>query len=66
MKKLLERYWKPTPKLFRKIGDSLLIISTSVTTYGIVGKWATYLIIISLLTGIIGKIITNLTTDETL
>jgi hypothetical protein len=63
MKKIWNRYWKPSSIKWRKVGDALLIVSTSITTYGIIGKWATYIPVISLITGILGKIITNFTKE---
>ena len=54
----LKSYFKPTPKLMRKVGDALLTISTSITIYGgIAGK--PWLVITSAITGTAGKLITN-------
>ena len=54
----LNSYFEPTPKNMRKIGDSLLIISTSITAYaGLAGKM--WLVVVSAITGTLGKLITN-------
>jgi hypothetical protein len=39
--KMLTNYYKPTPVKWRKLGDALLAVSTTVTTYAIVEdyKW---------------------------
>lgn len=51
-------YMKPTPKKWRKIGDSCLAISSFITGYGILGdnQW---LALSGLLFGVIGKFLTN-------
>lgn len=56
--KISRNYWKPTPKKWRKIGDSLLAISTiGVPAVLMNHQW----IGISLfVVGVIGKFLTNL------
>jgi high-affinity K+ transport system ATPase subunit B len=56
----MKNYWKPTPKKWRKIGDALLAVSTTVTTYAIADDWAKWLQVVALLTGVLGKFLTNL------
>lgn len=56
--KLLKKYWQPTPKKWRKIGDALLAVSLFATPYPIVAN-NELLAIISLSLGIIGKFLTN-------
>jgi hypothetical protein len=59
MKLTLKSYFKPTPKLFRVIGDTLLTIGTMITSYQIISDEKT-LAIISLIIMIVGKFTTNL------
>jgi hypothetical protein len=63
MKKLLKRYYKKTPKFFRKLGDTLLACSTMVAGYATYAgyEWTAYVAIIS---GVVGKFLTNFATDE--
>lgn len=69
LKKMTNRYWRPTPKKWRRIGDSLLAVA-SVLAIG--GLWQfdslkeiftpdeiRIMIIISVLLGVIGKFLTN-------
>lgn len=58
IKQLHDRYYAPTPRLLAKIGDSLLLVSTSVTAYGISSHQET-LAYIALFSGTLGKIILN-------
>lgn len=58
IKKLHDAYYSRTPILLAKIGDSLLIISTSVTAYGI-GTHQDVIAYIALFSGTLGKIILN-------
>lgn len=59
MKVTLKSYFKPTPKLFRVIGDTLLTIGTMITSYQILADEKT-LAIVSLIIMIVGKFTTNL------
>ncbi len=54
-------YWEPTPKLFRAVGDTLLSVTGLVTGIGIYSDNKT-LAMVSLISGIVGKFITNLAT----
>lgn len=51
-------YFKPTPKLFRKVGDALLGVSMMGVGFAIVeeSKW---IAITLLVTGVVGKFLTN-------
>lgn len=62
IKKLHSKYAGPTPVIWRKIGDSLLLIGSTITTYAILDGDKTFAII-SLICTIVGKIITNFTSD---
>jgi hypothetical protein len=60
---LLERFKSPTPKLWRRIGNILLIISTSVSGFTMYND-QNLIALISMITGILGKIITSLVVEE--
>jgi hypothetical protein len=53
----LKSYYKPTPTKLRKIGDALLVASVLVSTQYPDNPKA---ILISSITGIVGKFLTNL------
>lgn len=55
----MNKYYRPTPIKWRKIGDALLASSTTITTFAIYEQveWLAY---VALLTGVIGKFLTNL------
>jgi hypothetical protein len=59
MKKLNELYASPTPAKWRKLGDSLLAISTLITTYAIADDWSKYAQLGALILGVVGKFLTN-------
>lgn len=66
---LTDYYFKPTPKKFRILGDSLLIISVglgaSIVNIHSISEDAKGLIIFSVdLLGILGKLITNFAIEE--
>lgn len=56
-------YWKPTPKLFRKIGDTLLGVF-SITSVASIINDDKQLAIISLVIGVVGKLLSNFFTDD--
>lgn len=59
----LSKYQKPTPAKWRKLGDALLAVSTTVTTYAIAEemKW---LALSAVLIGAAGKFFTNFFAQE--
>jgi len=72
---MMNNYWKPTPKKWRKIGDSLLAVATLLS---IGGLWQfdnlkdlfspeelKYMIIGSIVLGVVGKFLTNFFKEET-
>lgn len=63
MRNLFTSYWQPTPKKWRKIGDSLLAISLFATPYPIVANDKA-LAITCLVIGVIGKFLTNFFSDD--
>lgn len=62
---MIKRYYKPTPILWRKIGDSLLAVSSFIAGSGILTENKN-VAIIALSVGVVGKFLTNFFTDETL
>ena len=59
----LKKYYQPTPKPWRKVGDSILFAGMTMTGYAIFSedKWFA---IVSLILTVAGKTITNLFTDD--
>jgi hypothetical protein len=60
-----KKYYKPTPKKLRKLGDALLGASTTITGYAIYEemKW---LALTALGLGVLGKFMTNFFSDDTI
>jgi hypothetical protein len=54
---------KPTPSLMRRIGDGLIVVSTTISTYAIAEDMKT-LALISVLVCAGGKFFTNLFSEE--
>lgn len=63
MKFGLKHYYKPTPKKVRKIGDTLLGVSTFICGYAITAdiKWVA---VTGLVIGVAGKLFTNFFSNE--
>ncbi len=69
MSKLKKIYWAPTPKKWRKIGDTLLVVTTFLTTGGLIAfdelkniytpQEIRIGISIIIILGVIGKFLTN-------
>ena len=59
----LKSYSKPTPKKWRRLGDGLLVISTSVASYAMAQDWpgVEFIVFIS---GVAGKFLTNFFAEE--
>ena len=57
-------YYKPTPKKWRQLGDTLLGVSTTITGYSLYVdlKWVAA---VALALGVVGKFLTNFFTDDT-
>jgi hypothetical protein len=51
-------YYKPTPEKLRKLGDALLAVSTTITTYAIAEDMKAFAIT-ALILGSVGKFLTN-------
>ena len=66
---MMKSYWKPTPKKWRKLGDSLLAVATIIAVGGIwqfdslkdifTTNELKIMIISSIVLGVIGKFLTN-------
>lgn len=63
MKLKVNNYWKPTPKKWRIIGDTLLIISTSFSGWEFMNN-EKEIGFIFLCIGVLGKVITNFANTE--
>jgi hypothetical protein len=74
MNKLMKRYWTPTPKKWRRIGDSLLAVSTVLSIGGLwqfdnlkdvfTSNELKVMIVLSLVLGVIGKFLTNFFVED--
>jgi hypothetical protein len=60
---MLKNYYKPTPIKWRKLGDALLAVSTTITGYAMYEnvKWVA---LTALITGVISKFLTNFFTND--
>lgn len=61
--KMLKKYYKPTPKKWRQLGDALLGVSTTITGFAIIEdyKWIAFS---ALILGVIGKFLTNFFSED--
>jgi hypothetical protein len=62
--KLKEKYFAPTPAKWRKLGDAILAVSTTITTYAIADDWSKWVSITAMLMGAVGKFLTNFFTED--
>ena len=60
---MIKDYYKPTPVKWRKIGDALLIISTTISSFSMYEN-IHWLAMTSLITGVLGKLLTNFFTEK--
>lgn len=63
LNKLNDKYKKATPVLWRKVGDGLLGVSTTITGFAIYEE-AKWVAISALVTGVLGKFITNVFSED--
>lgn len=63
MASLSEKYWAPTPKFYRALGDTLLALGSIVAGYGIL-EGSTAMSIVILVASVIGKFFTNFATEN--
>jgi hypothetical protein len=61
--KMKDNYYSPTPKRWRKLGDALLGVSTTITGFAIFEE-AKWVAIAALLAGVIGKFLTNFFSED--
>lgn len=59
----MKRYYAPTPKWARKLGDALLAVSSSITMYAIAEN-NDVLAYVVLITGVLGNFLTNLFSED--
>jgi uncharacterized membrane protein len=72
---MMNKYWAPTPKKWRKIGDALLAAATIIAVGGIwqfdslkeifTSGQLRAMIVTSIVLGVVGKFLTNLFKDDT-
>lgn len=55
---MISNYWSPTPKKWRRLGDSLLASGTAVTSLAIINDHKT-IAISALIMMVLGKFLTN-------
>ena len=60
---MFKNYKKPTPKKWRRLGDGLLILSTSIAGYAMAQEWQTVEFIV-MATGVAGKFLTNFFAED--
>jgi len=53
-----KHYYSPTPRKWRKLGDALLGVSTTITGFAIYEE-AKWVAITALVLGVVGKFLTN-------
>lgn len=63
-KSIKEMYSSPTPKKWRKLGDALLAVSTTITGYAIADDMSKWVSLSALALGVIGKFLTNFFTED--
>jgi hypothetical protein len=71
---MMNNYWKPTPKKWRRLGDSLLAVATVIAIGGIwqfdslkdifTTNELRLMITSSIVLGVVGKFLTNFFKDE--
>jgi len=61
--KMKKNYYSPTPAKWRKLGDALLGVSTTITGFAIYEE-AKWVAIAALLSGVVGKFLTNLFSED--
>lgn len=60
----IKKFYSPTPLKWRKLGDALLAVSTTITGYAIADDWSKYISLSALGLGVIGKFLTNFFSAE--
>ena len=62
--KLKQKYSEPTPKKWRKLGDALLAVGTTITGYAVIEDFAKWISLTALAITIAGKFLTNFFSEE--
>lgn len=62
--RILHNYSRPTPKKWRKLGDALLGMGTTLTAYSIADEWDKWISLTALLVTISGKFLTNFFAED--
>jgi hypothetical protein len=60
--KMLKNYYKPTPKKWRKLGDALLAVRVTITGFAMYEN-VQWVALTAMITGVLGKFLTNFFTD---
>jgi hypothetical protein len=60
----MKNYYQPTPTKWRKLGDALLGVSTTITTFAIYQEMKG-IAITALILGVIGKFLSNFFAEDT-
>ena len=60
---MLKNYYKPTPIKWRRLGDALLAVSTTITSFALY-KDIQWVALTALIIGVIGKFLTNFFTEK--
>ena len=60
----LKEYFKPTPKLFRKIGDACMTVGATFTTWAGITDQGHWLIIAGGAFTLLGKLVTNFFSEK--
>lgn len=60
---LIRNYYSPTPAKWRKIGDTLLAVSSTVTGYSVYNQMKS-IAITALCLGVVGKFLSNFFTEN--
>jgi hypothetical protein len=60
---ILQRLKKPTPKVWRQLGNSLLVVSATISGYTVYAD-EPIVAIITMLCGVVGKFLTNFFVED--
>ena len=60
---MFKGYSKPTPKKLRRLGDGLLILSTSIAGYAMANDYPTVEFVV-MVSGVAGKFLTNFFSED--
>lgn len=63
MKLTWKGYWKPTPKIIRKVADSILAGATLASTFAVVNDHSRLAVVI-MVVSVVAKVVSNFFTNE--